>query len=25
MKDKFTNLKALLEEQKAPIASSIKG
>lgn len=25
MKDKFPNLKALLEEQKAPIASSIKG
>ena len=25
MKDKFPNLKALLEEQKAPIAASIKG
>jgi uncharacterized 2Fe-2S/4Fe-4S cluster protein (DUF4445 family) len=25
MKDKFTNLKAFLEEQKEPIASSIKG
>ncbi len=25
MKDKFPNLKAMLEEQKAPIASSIKG
>jgi uncharacterized 2Fe-2S/4Fe-4S cluster protein (DUF4445 family) len=25
MKDKFPNLKALLEEQKAPIAPSIKG
>jgi uncharacterized 2Fe-2S/4Fe-4S cluster protein (DUF4445 family) len=25
MKEKFTNLKAMLEEQKAPIASSIKG
>ncbi len=25
MKDKFTNLKAWLEEQKAPIAASIKG
>jgi uncharacterized 2Fe-2S/4Fe-4S cluster protein (DUF4445 family) len=25
MKEKFTNLKTMLEEQKAPIASSIKG
>jgi hypothetical protein len=25
MKEKFPNLKAMLEEQKAPIALSIKG
>ena len=25
MKDKFPNLKTMLEEQKAPIASTIKG